>query len=317
MEVVLFDNFSRRGVEQNVARLSRNYAERNLKTVKGDVRDASAVQKHTMDASVVYHTAAQVAVTMSLADPRLDFDVNALGTLNVLEAARKSNSNPMVFFTSTNKVYGSLDGVDVKEHEKRYAFKKLKKGVDEGFPLDPTTPYGLSKCIGDMYCRDYYRVYGLPTVVFRMSCIYGPGQRGNEDQGWLAHFAISALKRQPISIYGTGKQVRDVLYIDDLLTAIDLAFKKIHTAKGQAYNIGGGPKNTVSVLEAIEFLERRLNCKIPVKFSDWRLGDQKVYVSNVQKAMRDFGWQPKVSVEQGLDRLLQWCHSLTEGAKTP
>jgi len=309
-EVVVYDNMSRAGVERNVEWLKSKYSGSDrLSFVKADVRDYSQLLKATKDTDVIYHTAAQVAVTTSLVDPFTDFEVNARGTLNVLEATRELKIDPIIIFTSTNKVYGDLCNVAVEKKKTRYDFKNMKSGVDEQFPLDPVSPYGCSKCAGDEYILDYYRTYGLRTVVLRMSCIYGPRQFGTEDQGWVAHFIISTMKRRPLTIYGDGKQVRDILYVDDLLKALILAAREIKKTKGQAYNIGGGSKNTISLLEFISKLESLVKRKIKFRFDDWRLGDQRVYYSNISKAKREFGWQPTVSKDEGINKLFDWVLS--------
>jgi CDP-paratose 2-epimerase len=272
-----------------------------------DVRDAAALASAARGVDVVYHLAGQVAVTTSVVDPRTDFEINALGTLNALEAARQSPSNPAFIYSSTNKVYGGMDDVEVVEQATRYAYRDLPAGVSEARPLDFHSPYGCSKGAGDQYTHDYYRIYGLRTVVFRQSCIYGPRQFGVEDQGWLAWFAIAALLGRPITLYGDGKQVRDVLHVDDLIDAYDAAIARIDTVAGQVYNVGGGPENTISVWR--EFgpaLEGLLGRPVPVGAADWRPGDQKVYVSDTGKARRDLGWQAHTSVEKGLERLVGW-----------
>ena len=305
--VRIFDALSRRGSERNLAWLESRHPDRPLEWVRGDVRDAEAVQVAARDADVIYHLAAQVAVTTSVAEPRADFEINALGTLNALEAARLSGRQPIVVFTSTNKVYGGMEDVGVMEGETRYEYRNMPHGVSERQPLDFHSPYGCSKGAGDQYVRDYARIYDLPTVVFRMSCIYGPRQFGTEDQGWLAHLMIAAATGQPITIYGDGKQVRDVLFVDDLVCAFRLAVEKIDTTAGQVYNIGGGPANTLSVWREFGALLAKLKGEeIPVAFDWWRPGDQPCYVSDIRKAGRDLGWQPEVDKETGVRRLWEW-----------
>lgn len=261
---------------------------------------------------VVFHLAAQVAVTTSVADPRLDFEVNALGTLNVLEAARLSRRRPILVYASTNKVYGSLSSFPVRNRNGRYAFPALPRGVPESAQLDFHSPYGCSKGSADQYVVDYARIYGLPTVVFRQSCIYGPWQYGNEDQGWVAHFARSVLAEQPIVIYGDGLQVRDVLYVDDLVAAFDLAVEKIGRAAGRAYNIGGGPAHAVSLRECVGMIEGLVGRPADVTYGDWRPGDQRVYVSDVSRAAAELGWEPGTSFAEGLRRLVVWLRSLPD-----
>src|SRR5215813_8341002 len=246
-QVTVFDSLSRRGSELNLAWLRQLRSADRLEFCQGDIRDFAAVEAAVRNADEIYHLAAQVAVTTSVEDPRTDFEVNALGTLNVLEAARLTGRRPPVIFTSTNKVYGGLEDVEIKQADTRYDFGKLKLGVSESRELDFHSPYGCSKGSADQYVRDYYRIYGLPTVVFRMSCIYGPRQFGNEDQGWVAHFIISAQTGLPLSIYGDGKQVRDVLFVDDLVRALKMAANQIEATAGQVFNIGGGRSNSLSV----------------------------------------------------------------------
>jgi CDP-paratose 2-epimerase len=263
---------------------------------------ADAVEK----AGVVFHLAAQVAVTTSVQNPRQDFDINALGTFNVLEAVRASRARPIVIYSSTNKVYGKLANLEVAERGNRYEYRDLPSGVPEHQPIDFFSPYGCSKGTGDQYVLDYSRIYDLRTVVFRQSCIYGPHQFGVEDQGWLAWFAIRALNRQPVTIYGDGKQVRDVLFVDDLIAAYQAAVARIDSASGQAYNVGGGPRYTLSLLELLELLHQRLGRPMESRFDEWRPGDQKVYISDLSKISRDLGWSPKVDPAAGVGRLVDW-----------
>lgn len=307
-KVVVVDNFSRRGSEDNVAWLSGRYGER-MKLVRADVRSAGNWQEEVAQAAVVFHLAAQVAVTTSVADPRADFEVNAAGTLNVLEAARASRRMPVVIYSSTNKVYGNLEGCRVVERDSRYVLADLPHGVPETYPLDFQSPYGCSKGAADQYVLDYGRVYGLKTVVFRQSCIYGPRQFGLEDQGWVAWFALRALAGLPITIYGDGKQVRDVLYIDDLVAAFKAAVQRIHAAAGQAFNIGGGAENTLSLRELIGLLQAELGKPVSYSFQPWRPADQRVFVSDIRKASAVLGWRPKISVREGIRRLLEWMEN--------
>jgi CDP-paratose 2-epimerase len=308
--VTILDSLSRRGTENNLAWLRRQHGNGQLEFIQGDVRDFSTVQSAAKDADVVYHLAGQVAVTSSVYDPRLDFEVNSEGTLNVLEAARLSKRKPIVVFTSTNKVYGEMKSVATVELDSRYTYRDLPHGVPESQPLDFHSPYGCSKGAADQYVRDYARIYGLRTVVFRMSCIYGPRQFGNEDQGWLAHFMISAETGTPITIYGDGKQVRDVLFVDDLVRAFRLAAEKIDITAGQVYNIGGGPANTISVWKEFgPFLSKLKGRDIPVSFDNWRSGDQPCYISDTRKAKLHMGWEPQVKKETGTRRLWEWVKS--------
>lgn len=308
VQVIVYDDLSRCGVERNIGWLNEFHRKSSrLKIVKGDVRDFERLRKTANDVSEIYHTAAQVAVTTSLNDPRTDFEINALGTFSVLELARRLETDPTLVYTSTNKVFGNLLGVKVEEHPTRYEFAAShKSGISEDQPLDPCTPYGCSKAAGDTYTLDYAKTYGLKTVVFRMSCIYGTHQYGNEDQGWVAHFAISTVFNRSITIYGDGKQVRDILYISDLVNAFQQAIKNINKTRGQAYNIGGGQDNTVSLLELIKFLEETTGKKVNYTFAPWRPADQKVYYTNITKAKTDFGWKPNVNKKEGIQRLCTW-----------
>src|SRR6266852_6774402 len=309
-QVTVYDALLRVGSEHNLAWLREVCPGQCLRFVHGDVRDAAHLQAVTEKADVIYHLAAQVAVTSSLTDPSTDFAINALGTLNALEAARRSTRRPIVVFTSTNKVYGAMEAVPTVESADRYAYRDFPNGIAETQSLDFHSPYGCSKGAADQYVRDYSRIYGLPTVVFRMSCIYGPRQFGNEDQGWVAHFLISALTGRPITIYGDGKQVRDILYVSDLVRAFRLAVERIDTVAGEVFNIGGGPPNTLSVWgEFGELLRGLTNRAIPVEFEEWRPGDQPCYVSNIEKARSLLGWSPLVDIETGVRRLADWIRA--------
>jgi CDP-paratose 2-epimerase len=246
-EVVIFDNLSRRGADRNIEWLSDQFNRKSFNLVKEDIRDAEAIKFAARGADRIVHLAAQVAVTTSVTDPTTDFEINAGGTFNALEAARASGRKPAFLYASTNKVYGGMEDVEVVEKNMRFDYKDLPEGASESQPLDFHSPYGCSKGAGDQYTRDYHRIYGLPTVVLRQSCIYGTRQFGVEDQGWLAWFIIAAVTGRPITIYGNGKQVRDVLFIEDLLDAYDAAFANIKTSAGQIFNIGGGRQNSISV----------------------------------------------------------------------
>jgi CDP-paratose 2-epimerase len=236
----------------------------------------------------------------------MDFDVNAGGTLNVLEAARAAKNPPAVVFASTNKVYGALTNQAVRLAGDRHEFVALPLGVDEQTPLDFCSPYGCSKGSADQYVKDYARIYGLRTVVLRQSCIYGPWQHGNEDQGWVAHFAIRAMRGEPITIYGDGYQVRDVLFVEDLLETYDRALRSAGEVSGSAFNIGGGPRHSVSLIECVRLLRRVLGTEVDVRYDAWRPGDQRVYVSDVRRAGRDLGWSPSISFEDGVRRMIDW-----------
>jgi CDP-paratose 2-epimerase len=255
----------------------------------------------------VIHLAGQVAVTTSVADPRMDFESNALGTLNVLEGLRTRGLLPVVIYSSTNKVYGRVDALSPTVlRDGRYDYERLPNGVDEHAPLDFYSPYGCSKGAGDQYVRDYARVFGLPTVVLRQSCIYGPRQMGLEDQGWVVWFIISQVLGRQLTIFGDGRQVRDILYVDDLLDCYEAAIANIERARGNVYNIGGGPGNRLSLLELIALLEEMSGEKIDHRFADWRPGDQKVFVCDVRRAGRDLRWQPRTDLRTGLRALYDW-----------
>lgn len=313
-QVTVFDNLSRPGggAKKNIEYLMNKYkSDPNFEFVQHDVKNLSQLKEAMKDVDAVFHVAAQTAMTTSIEDPVDDFETNAKGTFNVLEAARSSDSDPVIIYTSTNKVYGDLTRKMVKlvEKAKRWDFAEegYLEGVDEGYPLDFEGPYGCSKGTGDAYCLDYARTFGLRAVVFRMSGIYGMGQHPTEDQAWVGWFIRRAMEKKPITIYGDGKQVRDILFVTDLLDAFDKAVENIERTKGQAYNIGGGRNNSISILELLEFLEKDLRIEpSAVSFGPWRLADQKVYISNTLKAKREFGWEPRVSKEEGIRRLYKW-----------
>jgi CDP-paratose 2-epimerase len=248
-----------------------------------------------------------VAVTTSVQDPRHDFEVNALGTFNVLEAARLSGRNPIVLYASTNKVYGGMEDVVTVEGDQGYAYRDFPYGIAETHPLDFHSPYGCSKGAGDQYVRDYARIYDMPTVVFRQSCIYGPRQFGVEDQGWVAWFLIAAVTGRPITIYGDGKQVRDVLWVDDLLDLYERAIEQIEVAAGRVYNVGGGPENTLAVWQELgPMLATLMGSEILVSYADWRPGDQHIFVADIRKAAQELGWRPKTNKQEGVRRLYEW-----------
>jgi CDP-paratose 2-epimerase len=304
--VMVFDDLSRRGTDKNVAWLRAEHGDA-WTLLEADIRNSEALRQAAADVDVIYHLASQVAVTTSVHDPRHDFEVNALGTFNVLEAARLSGRNPIVLYSSTNKVYGGMEEVVVVESEMGYAYRDFPQGIPETHPLDFHSPYGCSKGAGDQYVRDYARIYDLPTVVFRQSCIYGPRQFGVEDQGWVAWFTIAAVTGQPITIYGDGKQVRDVLWVDDLLDLYQAAGDRIDVAAGQVYNVGGGPQNVLAVWSELgPALEALLGRSIDVEYDEWRPGDQRIFVADIGKAERELGWRPKTGKEDGVRRLYDW-----------
>lgn len=304
--VHVFDDLSRQGVRYNLESLRKRAGKSGrLKVTVGDIRESAAVERAVRDANEIYQFAAQVAVTTSMVDPRLDFEVNLRGTFNVLEAVRKSGHKPFLLFTSTNKVYGALNRHRLVTTRTRHDFKEIA-GVSEDQPLDFHSPYGCSKGAADQYVHDYARMFDIPAVVFRMSCIAGARQFGTEDQGWVAHFLYSALQRNPLVIYGDGKQVRDVLCVDDLVRAFEAARSHRQFTRGQVYNVGGGPENTVSLIELLSELEKLLGFKVEYMKDDARPGDQLVYVTDYSKLKRDTGWKPQVSVRQTLMRIQQW-----------
>jgi CDP-paratose 2-epimerase len=306
--VRILDNLSRTGVEKNIAWLRENHGD-GFEVVLADVRDPSAVRTAMEGVTHVFHFAAQVAVTTSLVDPRLDFEVNALGALNVLEAIRRAPRPPSLLYSSTNKVYGALEDVTLAASKKRYEVADPdveSSGISEERPLDFHSPYGCSKGAADQYVLDYARSFGIRAAVFRMSCIYGPRQFGNEDQGWVAHFLIRALRGEPITIYGDGRQVRDVLYIDDLVDAFAAARRTIGEIAGRAFNVGGGPRNTLSLLELCERIEALVRRAPRLVFHDWRVADQRYYVSDPRALERVTGWTPRVGIDEGVSRLFAW-----------
>lgn len=306
-QVKIFDNFSRSGCDANVAWLQDTHGADRLQITRADLTDFEALKTAAASAQRIYHLAGQVAVTTSVINPRQDFEANALGTFNVLEAARQVADDPIVLYASTNKVYGGMEEIRIVEQDSRYWYADYPLGIPETQSLDFHSPYGCSKGAGDQYMRDYSRIYGLRTVVLRQSCIYGYRQFGIEDQGWVAWFIIAALKGRQLSIFGDGKQVRDVLFIDDLLDAYEAAVQTIDKSAGQVYNIGGGAANTMSIwAEFGLLLEELLGKPIPVKWADWRPGDQRVFVSDIRKAEHELGWQPQVSVPDGVYKLYHW-----------
>lgn len=305
--VIIYDNLSRPGVQGNLAWLRATYGER-IAIVIADIRDREMLAAAVRQASHVYHLAAQVAVTTSLTDPLADFDINARGTLNVLEAIRAAPRPPSLLFTSTNKVYGAITDLALRVTPTRYIPRpgSAAIAIDEKRPLEFHSPYGCSKGTADQYVLDYARSYGLRTAVFRMSCIYGPHQCGTEDQGWVAHFLLQGLRGETITIYGDGRQVRDILYIDDLVDALRLAQEHIESLAGQAFNIGGGAANVTSLLELIAEIASLHRRAPPVQHGAWRTGDQLYYVSDHGRFSRATHWAPRVSAREGIARLYRW-----------
>ena len=302
-KVHIFDNLSRPGVRYNLDALQKTAGNSGrLQITIGDVRDAAMVERALRHATEVYHLAAQVAVTTSISDPRLDFEVNLIGTFNVLEAVRKHGRKPFLFFTSTNKVYGAIPAHPVIAKDTRWEYER-GAGITEDEPLDLYSPYGCSKGAADQYVRDYARVYGIPTVVFRMSCIAGQRQYGNEDQGWVAHFLYSAMANSPVVLYGDGRQVRDVLCVDDLVRAIEAAREHQDVTAGQIYNVGGGLPNTISLVELVDAIESLTGRRLRYQLAKARPGDQLVYVSDPSKLKRDTGWEPRLNVRQTLQSI--------------
>ncbi len=315
--VLIYDDFSRQGVNENAAWLKRKHGDQ-VKVEAGDVRDAARLQAAVRNAGQVFHFAAQVAVTTSLLEPRHDYEVNIGGTLNLLEAIRAASDPPSLVFTSTNKVYGALSDLALQKNCTRYQplDAALRTGISEERPLDFHSPYGCSKGAADQYVLDYARTFGIPAVVFRMSCIYGPHQMGTENQGWVAHFLIRAIQREPILICGDGMQVRDLLYVEDLVDAFLLAQANSPTLSGQAFNIGGGLGNTISLLELLDLIGSLQAEKPEVKMDAWRAGDQRYYVSDTRKFKAATGWAPKVSVREGVERLYEWLIA-SQGVTAP
>ncbi|MGN6057115.1 MAG: SDR family NAD(P)-dependent oxidoreductase [Sphingomicrobium sp.] len=306
-EIIVYDALCRPGVERNLVWLRERHG-RNITAIIGDIRDEDEVVRAAADAKAVFHFAAQVAVTTSMVDPREDFDINVRGTINLLDAVRTRREPAPVIFASTNKVYGDLGDLPFNERDDHYEPAGLlaRRGIDESRPLDFHTPYGCSKGAADQYVLDYARSFGIPTAVFRMSCIYGQRQMGTEDQGWVAHFLIRALEGQPITIYGDGKQVRDILDVHDAVNAYVGALKHIGRVHGRAFNLGGGPENAVSLLQLLDELRLVTGRDVELRFEDWRPGDQRWYVSDAHKARSELGLPRPRSWRDGVARLAHW-----------
>jgi CDP-paratose 2-epimerase len=306
--VVIFDNLSRHGADEHVRWLKERHGDR-IETEVADIRDGEAVRRAVARASAVLHLAAQVAVTTSLDRPMDDFEINARGTLNVLESVRLLNPHASLVFASTNKVYGQLiDNGTLVRRGNRYVVSdsRLAAGVSAAAMIDLYSPYGCSKGVADQYVRDYARVYGLRTAVLRMSCIYGPRQFGTEDQGWIAHFMLQSIRHRPITIFGDGLQVRDALYIDDAVAAWLGTLDRIDAVRGGIFNLGGGPANAVSLLELLDLIAQLRGERPEVRFSGRRPGDQPWYVSDIRAIAKASGWQPHVTLRNGLPSLERW-----------
>ena len=309
-DVRIYDALSRSGVERNLKWLKDRHGSR-ISEIIADTRDEDEVVRAAADVKAVFHMAAQVAVTTSLVDPREDFEINVKGTLNVLDAIRLRNEPVPVIFASTNKVYGDLGDLEFDGRGDRYVPKSeiVQRGMSEQRSLDFHTPYGCSKGSADQYVLDYARSFGIPTAVFRMSCIYGQRQMGTEDQGWVAHFLIRALSGEPITIYGDGRQVRDILDVADAVDAYARALERIETVKGRAFNLGGGPDNAISLLQLIQEIERIIGRGIELRFEDWRQGDQRWYVSDTSSATQALGLGRPLPWRKGVASLAEWLAS--------
>lgn len=305
--VVGIDNLSRKGNAENLQWLRQLPGDFTF--AHADIRNETDINRifaQHKDANAVLHLAGQVAVTTSVVNPRMDFEANALGTLNVLEAVRLNCPQAALLYSSTNKVYGGMEEIVIVEKDGRYAYRDLPGGMPENTPLDFHSPYGCSKGAGDQYVRDYARIYGLKTVVLRQSCIYGTRQFGIEDQGWVAWFTIATVLGKNITLYGDGKQVRDVLWVGDLIRLYQACIENIETAKGKVFNAGGGPNFSMSLLELLSFLENLSGHPIHTQKADWRPGDQKVFVADITRAQNELGWSPTVTPEEGVRKLWEW-----------
>ncbi len=308
-EVIGFDNMVRLGVEHNLRELERH---KRFLFIRGDIRNTEDF-KRIPEVDAVIHLAAQPGIPWSIKWPRYDFEVNAIGTLNVLEFAKERGKIPVIF-SSTNKCYSEeINEIPMIEEEKRYRWKDYS-GIPETFPTDsrgkyPKSPYGCSKYVGDMYCQEYFHIYGVPTVVNRQSCIAGKWQQGCEDQGWTAWFVFVEMFNSLLSIYGDGKQVRDILYADDLAELYLIELENIDKCKGSVYNVGGGPENTISLIEAMEHMVALGGRPFRIVYKDWRLADQKIYISDISKVTRELGWKPTVNPIQTIDNIWDWASS--------
>ncbi len=306
--VTVLDNLSRAGVRENLDWLRERHGDR-VQAAIADIRDPAAIDPVLAGASAVFHLAAQTAVTTSLHDPIEDFDVNARGTLNVLEAVRKAGRRAPVIFSSTNKVYGGLDDLRLFELDGRHAPADeliRVRGINEDRRLELCTPYGCSKGVADQYVLDYQRSYGIPTAVLRMSCIYGPRQFGTEDQGWVAHFLIRALRGEPITIYGDGKQVRDILHVSDAVAAYRAVLASIAKVHGRAFNLGGGPRNAVSLNMVLAEIQQLTGTPLTLRHEAWREGDQLYFVAETSRLKAELGWRQRIGWRDGLRDLAAW-----------
>jgi CDP-paratose 2-epimerase len=304
-EVTVWDNLMRRGAEKNLEWL-RQFGPVQFDKIdlRHDKELANRIQGKHFD--MVLHCAAQVAVTTSVANPRHDMENNLLATFNLLEVVRQFCPGAFFIFASTNKVYGGMEDTPVVERNGRYEWANLPKGVSENQPLDFHSPYGCSKGAADQYVHDYSRIYGLSTTCFRQSCIYGYRQFGMEDQGWVAWFLIAHALGRPLTVFGDGKQTRDILFVDDLIDAYCLAWENRKKVAGQVYNIGGGPKNQFSLKELIRVMESETGRPVQLSFAKARPGDQRVFVADIRKAFNDFGWRPLCPAKEGIRKLNKW-----------
>jgi CDP-paratose 2-epimerase len=316
-DVIVYDALARAGVERNLAWLRETHGAK-IDFVEADIRDHETLGDHAARASAVFHLAAQVAVTTSLADPRDDFTINIAGTLNLLEGLRTRAPDTPLVFASTNKVYGDLSDLDFALEDAAYRPTDpdvRAHGIGEVRPLDFHTPYGVSKGAADQYVLDYARSFGLRTAVLRMSCIYGQRQMGTEDQGWVAHFLIRALSGEPITLYGDGYQVRDVLDVGDAVDAYIAAWRNIDAVRGRAFNLGGGPDNAISLRQLLEHMAALTGRNIDVRFADWRAGDQRYFVADTRAAVDALGLKPRRGWREGVAALAEWLQA--ERARLP
>ena len=307
-DLLIYDGLSRPGVEKNLAWLKERHPDQ-IASIIADIRDEDELARVAREAKAVFHMAAQVAVTTSMVDPHEDFEINLKGTMNLLEALRLKGDRTPLVFASTNKVYGDLADIDFRLEGQRYVPQNRdvrEHGISEARPLDFHTPYGCSKGAADQYVLDYARSFGLPAAVLRMSCIYGVRQMGTEDQGWVAHFLIQALEGRPITLYGDGYQVRDILDVSNAIAAYLSAWSRIDRIGGRAFNLGGGPANAVSLRELVAYMAELLDHEIDVRFDDWRAGDQRYFVADARAAQAALGLSPTVPWKQGVALLSEW-----------